>query len=499
VHLREIARLPAIAASRIASPELDLRALSADSRRVDHATAFFARKGGRVDGHAFLQEALGAGAPALFLTDPERYADWAAAPAERLEGLAGLFLARDVPHALAELAAAIYGEPARRMRLLAVTGTNGKTTVTYLAAQMLRAMGEPCAIVGSVGMLLDGEPERLGLTTPEAPELQAFLARCLGEGVSAAAMEASSIGIDRGRTHALAFRAAAFTNLSQDHLDVHGDMESYREAKFRLFTGHEVARAIVNLDDPAGRELAARLEERDSRPALLSFALDRPADLGAQHPRWDAAGVETALRVRGRLYPVRAPLLGRYNLSNLLAAAGLLIASGSTPEAVARAAADTRGAPGRLERVPVPHPFTVLVDYAHTPDALENVLGAVRPLTPGTLWVVFGCGGERDRGKRPRMGAVAERLADRVVLTSDNPRGEPAAAILDAIVRGLRDPRAAARIESREEAIRWTLDRAQPGDLVLIAGKGHETDQEIAGRRLPFSDQAVVRAWSEER
>ena len=359
-------------------------------------------------------------------------------------------------------------------------------------------MGTPCGIAGTLGMTLDDRPADLGLTTPEAPDIQRFLARCREDGTGAVAMEASSIGIALARTRGLSFRAAAFTNLTQDHLDFHGGMERYREAKFDLFLRHEVARAVVNLDDSAGRELAARLEASGAPPAL-GFAVSGDAELRTEGASWDASGMRGALCLGERRAPFASPLLGRFNLSNLLAAVGLLTATGAEFEAVAAAAAAGVGAPGRFERIPVPHGFTVVVDYAHTPDALENALETAREIAAGELWAVFGCGGERDTAKRPRMGAIAERLAERTVLTSDNPRGEPPEAILDQIARGLRDPGAAVRIEAREEAIRWALDRARDGDLVLIAGKGHETYQEIEGQRLPFSDREVVEAWAGEK
>jgi UDP-N-acetylmuramoyl-L-alanyl-D-glutamate--2,6-diaminopimelate ligase len=493
MQLQRIARLPGIRAARLIEPGYDLRAVHHDSRRLDSATAFYALRGQKTDGHAFVAEAVRAGAPAVFVSDEARFADLERGSPE---GLKAWFLVEDGRGRLAELARDIHGDPSRQMRLLAVTGTNGKTTTTHLAAQMLRAMGEPCAIIGSVGMWLGHACVHPGLTTPEAPDVQAFLARCLAEGVRAAAMEASSIGIATGRTLGLSFAAAAFTNLTLDHLDFHGSLEAYRSTKFHLFLESDgpAPRAVINLDDPTGAELEAALRAR-GRPAF-TFALDGPADLTAEGVGWDSGGVSGRLRKGESSVPFRAPMLGRYNLSNLLAAAGLLLVTGSALEDVATAASHAKGAPGRLERVPTRRGFTVLVDYAHTPDALDNVLRAVRPMTAGRLWVVFGCGGERDRAKRPLMGAIAERLADRVVLTSDNPRGEAPGAILDEIARGLRDPKRARRIEDRREAIRWTLEQARRGDLVLIAGKGHETYQEIAGRRLPFRDQQIVREWA---
>ena len=483
--------------SRLGQPDLVLRDLTCDSRQAGPETGFFALQGARHDGHQFVGDAVQAGAPAVFVTDPEAFARLEEAPAPP----GGTFLVSGGREALADLSAELYGHPSRELRLLGVTGTNGKTTVTHLAAQLLRAMGTPCGIAGTLGMTLGDSPAELGLTTPEAPDIQRFLSRCREGGIGAVAMEASSIGIAMARTRGLSFRGAAFTNLTQDHLDYHGTMERYRDAKFDLFLRHEVARAVVNLDDPTGRELAARLKSSGAPPAL-GFAAEGVAGGGAElrmeGASWDTAGMRGELCLGERRAPFASPLLGRFNLSNLLAAVGLLTATGAEFEAVAAVAAAGVGAPGRFERIPVPHGFTVVVDYAHTPDALVNALETAREIAAGALWVVFGCGGERDAAKRPRMGAIAERLAERTILTSDNPRGEPPGAILDQIARGLRDPGAAVRIEAREEAIRWTLGRAREGDLVLIAGKGHETYQEIEGRRLPFSDREVVQAWAGE-
>ncbi len=491
-------------ANSLARPEFDLSAVQCDSRRVNSATAFFALKGASHDGHRFAEGAVAAGAPALFLSERAAYDRWCDLSAGALQGV---FLVREGRRALALLAAEIYGHPSRQLTLLGVTGTNGKTTVTHMAAQLLEATGGRCAIIGSLGMRPGEPPGDGGLTTPEAPETQAFLRECVRGGFDTVAMEASSIGLAVGRTHGLAYRAAAFTNLTPEHLDFHGDMASYGEAKNRLFLEHDVGRAVINLDDPAGRRLVERLSTADPKGSPpLTYSLDPSANpqatLALEEITAGTEGMGGTMRLHEQgqgqqHHAVRIPLLGRYNLSNLLAAMGLLIAGGYPAEALARAASQCRGAPGRFERVALPHPFTAIVDYAHTPDALENLLGAARELVGrGRLLLLFGCGGERDAAKRPLMGMIARRLADRVVITSDNPRGEPPGNILDEIEQGLDGMDGVTRIESRAEAIAAILDQARAGDLVLIAGKGHEQYQEIGGRRFPFNDRREVMKWA---
>jgi UDP-N-acetylmuramoyl-L-alanyl-D-glutamate--2,6-diaminopimelate ligase len=496
MNLEDLARQPQVERFLLIEPGRALAALHCDSRQVNPQTAFLALKGLRTDGHRFLDDALARGAPALLVTEGEAFERLRASPPP---GLGGLFLVREGRVALAELAGTLAGHPSRRMALYGVTGTNGKTTVTHLVAQLLRARGRPCALIGTLGMKGAGRTVAAERTTPEAPDLQGFLAHCLAQGVTAAAMEVSSIGIALERTRGLRFHAAAFTNLTQDHLDFHADLAVYREEKFRLFLEYDSGGAVANLDDPAGRELAGRIAAAGRGGALITFALEGPADLALEGVQPDGPGVRGRIRFRDEAHPFRFSLLGAFNRSNLLAAVGLLLAGGEPLEHLAVAAESCEGAPGRFERVPVPAPFTVVVDYAHSPDALENLLRAARPLTRGRLRLLFGCGGERDTGKRPLMGALAERLADEVVLTNDNPRGEDPLAILAAIRAGMRGTTPTETIPERAEAIRHLLARSQPGDLLLLAGKGDEAYQEIAGKKRPFSDRAVVLEWARDR
>ena len=496
MRLEDLARLPCVLRATVQRPGFELRAVHCDSRQVDGRTGFLALRGLQTDGHRFLDAARAAGAPVLLVSDLAHYRRLTAQP---LETLAGVILVRPGRTVLAELAAEVYGWPARHLSLLGVTGTNGKTTVTHLAAQMLAGLGKRCAILGTLGMNIWGEPEPGARTTPEAPEIQEFLRRCVAARVQAAAMEVSSIGIALERSRGLPFSAAAFTNLTRDHLDFHGDWDAYREAKFRLFLEYDTQAAVVNLDDAAGRMLAERLRAAGRGARLVTYSLDGRADLFIDGQQADGEEMRGVLRYRGMKAAFRYRLLGRFNLYNLLAAVGLLLAAGYPLPDLAGAAEGCQGARGRFERVALDAPFTVVVDYAHSPDALENLLRAARPLAGGCLQVLFGCGGDRDRAKRPMMGGIAERLADRIVLSNDNPRGEDPQAILAEIAAGMNGSKPMLQIADRREAIWQLLDQAVAGDVILIAGKGDETYQEIAGKNYPFDDRQVVRDWAASR
>lgn len=509
--LKELANQPFVARARVAEAGFDLQGVTVDSRRAGRGVGFFAVAGLREDGHAYLERALAGGAPVLFFTDGAAFEAWeertgetSGPPAPPTAPL-GTFLVEGGRAGLARLASALWGAPSRRLELLAVTGTNGKTTVAHLVRHLSGAAGTPCAVIGTLGMALPGaEPGGALRTTPEAPEVEAFLAACVAEGVGRVAMEATSIGIALERTRALAFRAAAFTNLTREHLDFHGTFDAYREAKFRLFLAHETGAAVVNLDDPTGRELAGRLgRERPGLP-VLTFSAAGQGELTLEGVERGGKGSRGWFRYGGERFAFETPLVGDFNLSNLLAAMGLLLAAGEAPGPLAGAVAACGPAPGRFERVARELPFTVVVDYAHTPDALEHALGAARRALgdrPGArVLVLVGCGGERDREKRPLMGGAAERLADVAVLTSDNPRGESPEAILAELATGLTgDGGEVHQMVERAEAIRWVLEKARPGDLVLLAGKGHEPYQEIGGRRLAFDDREQVRRWAAEQ
>jgi UDP-N-acetylmuramoyl-L-alanyl-D-glutamate--2,6-diaminopimelate ligase len=456
-----------------------------DSRQVRTGDLFLAYPGDLADGRRFIADAIARGAAAVLWEESDDFAwnpDWRVAnlPVRGLRSLCG------------PLAHAVCGNPSERLSLIAITGTNGKTTISqWIGATHPRT----CAIIGTLGAGLSGQLVDTGFTTPEATTLMRTLAEFADAEVQACALEASSIGIEEGRLNGARVDVAVFTNLTRDHLDYHGTMASYAAAKEALFAWPRLRLAIVNLDDPFGCELAAR----SSATKIVGYTqVDAP---NHQQGIIRAEQVEEALG--GLCFVLSAPsgrarvetrLIGRYNVSNLLAVAAVLIDAGLTPKEVATKFADLAPPPGRLEKIGGHNEPLIVVDYAHTPDALENALQALRDVakTRGAgLTVVFGCGGDRDQGKRPLMGAVATRLADRVVLTSDNPRSEAAAAILAQIQLGAP---AADVLPDRAEAIRQTIAAAHPADVVLIAGKGHESYQEIAGVRRPFSDVAEARA-----
>lgn len=468
--------------------DVEVCGLAHDSRQVRPGFIYCALKGGRTDGALFIDQAIEAGAVAI-LSDAE---------ASRT-GVAWL---RSVEprRALAALAAAFHGHPSRALRVAGVTGTNGKTTVAFLLHHLFKASRGRAGLIGTVGYD-DGLVQRpASHTTPESVELQEWLARMVEHGCGGVAMEVSSHALVQQRVHGLAFDAAIFTNLTQDHLDYHGTMEAYFEAKALLFD-HLAAQsekkpvAVINIDDPAGRRLVTRV---GSRARVLRYGLGATADYRATNVRFDAAGTQYQLEVGERKLLVRLPLIGRFNVMNSLAALAGATACGLNLREAVTNLAQAPQVPGRLESVAGRRSFRVFVDYAHTPDALENALSTLRELGPRRLLAVFGCGGDRDAGKRPLMGAVAARLADYAILTSDNPRGEPPAAILDEIKAGFTTP-AFEIIEDRRQAIGRAIELAQEGDIILLAGKGHEDYQIFADHTVEFDDRVVARRFIEQK
>ncbi len=471
-----LARAGLLAGTRGPLPEF-VTAVADDSRRAAPGALFVAVRGSRQDGHAFLPDAERRGAAAALVED---------AAATSLPAL----VARDGRRAAAVAAAAFYGEPARGLALVGVTGTNGKTTTAGMLRHLLDEPGRPSASVGTLGVLAGsaGEPVPggAGLTTPGPVELQRLLRALADRGVRAVAMEVSSHALDQRRVEGVGFDAAVFTNLTRDHLDYHGTMEAYLEAKARL-VGHLApsGAAVVNADDPAWRALPPA-----ARTVAYSAAGAPGADVAAELARFDPAGSTFALRAGGARASVRLPLVGDFNVANAVAAAAAALALGMPLAEAARRLGTLPQVPGRLERLR--ERPAVLRDYAHTPDALERALRAVRPFATGRLVVVFGAGGDRDRGKRPEMGRVAAALADRVILTSDNPRTEDPERILDDIEAGMGGA-PHERVEDRRAAIARALAVAGPDDLVLLAGKGHETYQIRGTETLPFDEAAIVR------
>lgn len=461
---------------------VDVRSVVHDSRRVEPGSLFCCVRGEQTDGHRFAGDAARAGAVAALVEEPLG------------SGLTEVVVP-SVRAAMGPVAATFHGHPSRALRLLGVTGTNGKTTTTYLLEQIGRAAGETTGVIGTVETRIGDVHETPTHTTPEAPELQALLARMRDAGVTTVAMEVSSHALDQHRVTGCWFAATCFTNLSHDHLDYHGTLDAYLAAKELLFTPDATRAVAVNLDDARGSAVAARARSRGLH-AVTYGTLDAP-DVHARAVQHSAQGVRiTVADAAAGAVELTSPLVGDFNVSNVLAAYTTARLAGVPRDAIVDGLARPVVVPGRMERVDAGQPFLVLVDYAHTPDALQRVLHAARLLAgdAGRLLVVFGCGGDRDRAKRPRMGAVASRYADLTIVTTDNPRGESPATIADEVVAGVDEPRTQLVVElDRRIAIRDALRRARPGDVVVIAGKGHETGQTFADRTVPFDDRLVAR------
>ncbi len=458
--------------------------LAYDSRRVTPGRLFVAIRGLKTDGHRFIPEVLAKGAAGVVAENPDPL------PGERRFRV----LVPDTREALARLADAYFGFPSMDLLLVGITGTNGKTTTSYLVDALLQAMGHVTGVIGTIQYRIGSAGRPAGQTTPEALELQALLAEMRDAGVTACAMEVSSHALELRRVEGIRFRVGIFTNLTQDHLDFHGTMACYQAAKARLFAMLPPdGWALLNADDSAHHAMAA-----ETRARVLTYGLDPTAQIRAT--RWDSTlkGVTMTVETPAGNLQITSPLIGGHNVSNLLAATGVGIALGIPPKRIAEVLAEVYAVPGRFERVEAGQPFLVVVDYAHTPDALERVLKTARRLTPGRLGVVFGCGGDRDRGKRPRMGGIAARLADFTWVTSDNPRSEEPELIIREILAGVGSSESVAIFPNRGEAIRAALRWAQSGDTVLIAGKGHETGQIIGNTVHPFDDREVARSILKE-
>jgi UDP-N-acetylmuramoyl-L-alanyl-D-glutamate--2,6-diaminopimelate ligase len=444
----------------------EVRDLAYDANAVSPGALFFCVPGARADGHQFAGDAVSRGAVALVV---EREVGQ---PVPQL-------VVPNVRAAMAVAADEFFGRPSERLQVAGVTGTSGKTTTAFLLYAILDAAGRRPGLLGTIERRIGDERRPASLNTPEAIDLQRTLREMLAAGHASCAMEATSHASEQHRLDRVRFAALVFTNLTQDHLDFHGTMERYFEAKRRLFDG---APAAVNIGDDWGRRLACELGD----PVTFGFAADadvRPEELEltSEGSRFRAAGIELRSRLRGR-----------FNVENILGAVAAARLLEVDDEAIAAGVAALEGVPGRFEPVDEGQPFTVLVDYSHKPDALANVLHAARGLSEGRVICVFGCGGDRDRGKRPLMGRIATELADLAIVTSDNPRSEDPLAIIDDVVAGV----AAGELEiepDRRAAIERAVSHARPGDVILIAGKGHEQGQEVNGRRLPFDDREVAR------
>jgi UDP-N-acetylmuramoyl-L-alanyl-D-glutamate--2,6-diaminopimelate ligase len=490
------AALNPIAVTGFQGPGPEVTALHYRSQDVQPGGVFVAMRGQAADGHDFIADARKRGAVAVVAEKP-------------VAGPGIVVTVPDTRQALAELAASYYGRPSEQLTVIAVTGTNGKTTTTFLVEGILAQAGLSTGVIGTINYRHTGRSYPSPVTTPESLDLQRILAEMRAAGVSHAVLEASSHAIDLQRIHACSIDVGVFTNLSQDHLDFHGSMAAYWATKKRLFTrflptGPKAARAaaVINTDSAHGRELAEQVALRVIRTGT------RP-DCGVRGEQFacDLQGIRGDIAVGARRVTVRSPLVGRHNIENLLCAAGVGVALGIDPEVIGAGLEAVRCVPGRLERVEDPGGRAVYVDYSHTPDALENALTALRALTSGRIICVFGCGGDRDRTKRPLMGGIAARLSDLAIVTSDNPRTEDPVAILDQIVPGIlaegvpavdgpdiaalagREGKGFVAEPDRRKAIDLGIRAARPGDTVLIAGKGHEPYQIIGHQVIHFDDR----------
>ncbi len=464
---------------------VEVSGLSLDSRQVKPGDLFFGLSGMKQDGQAFVRQALSAGAVAAVV-------------GENLE-LPGATVVRvnEPRRALAQASVRFFHHPSLELRLVGVTGTNGKTTTTLVIESIFRAAGWTSGVIGTTGVRIAGEARPSAFTTPEAPELQGLLRQMVDRGVAAAALEVSSHALVQRRSHGLECDVVVFTNLSHDHLDYHGTLEAYLDAKLMLFDGRnrlepvKATTAVLNADDPAFAKV--RAAARRGGLALRTFGEKEGADVRILSITPGRDGLTVGLAETGGSVSVRVPLLGRHNAWNAAAAFTSARALGIGADVAARGIAATPAVPGRLERVPALRPFDVVVDYAHTPDALERALAAAHEHARGRVLLVFGCGGDRDRAKRPLMGRIAAEHSDLAWVTSDNPRGEDPLAIAREVMAGASGARTLRLEPDRRAAIRAALAAAKPDDLVLIAGKGHETTQTIGASVLPFDDRAVAR------
>jgi UDP-N-acetylmuramoyl-L-alanyl-D-glutamate--2,6-diaminopimelate ligase len=455
-------------------PEVEIAGLAYDARAVAPGSLFFCVRGFTRDGHDFAQEALHRGAAALVVD-------------HRLDLDAPQVIVPDVRASMAPAAARFYADPTARLQVAGITGTNGKTTTAYLLRSLLEAAGRQTGLLGTVTSIVGGVEHAVQRTTPEAIDLQRTFREMLEGGDVACTMEVSSHALELHRADAIHFAAAVFTNLTQDHLDFHPTMEDYFAAKRRLFAELRPAASVVNLDDPYGARLSAELD------APVTFGLESAeADFRATELQTGLSGTRFLLHTPDGRLRVSSPLRGRFNVLNALGAVAAARCLDVSLDTALQALERAGQVPGRFQPVDEGQAFAVLVDYAHTPDSLDNVLRAARSLSEGTLHVVFGCGGDRDRGKRPLMGEIAARLADQVFVTSDNPRSEDPEAIIEQILAGIDRP--VHHDPDRRRAIGEAIAAARSGDVVVIAGKGHEQGQEFEnGRKIPFDDVAVAR------
>lgn len=468
------------------SLDAEVRGLAYDSRKVRKGVIFFALRGTKIDGHDFIAKAIEDDAAAIVAETappPDCTTPW--------------LHVKDSRAALAEMSAEFFGNPSRQMTIGGVTGTNGKTTTAFLLHHLLNHAQLRCGLLGTVVYDVGGQMRAATHTTPESLELQGLLADMVKNGCRAAAMEVSSHALEQHRARGVKFSAAIFTNLTQDHLDFHGTMEAYFKAKAKLFAivaADPKGKLVINTDDKWGRML---VDEHKDHPGLLTYGFAVQSTYRVVNPRYDLTGTTYELEHKGRSLLVRTPLIGQFNVYNSIAAIAAAHAMGCNFRDSVRAMANAPQIPGRMERVSADNSkFHVFVDYAHTPDGLINALSTARALRPERIVTVFGCGGDRDRTKRPLMAKAVEEQSDICILTSDNPRTEDPERIMDDACKGFKRS-SFARIPDRKDAIWQAIQNSKPGDIIIIAGKGHETYQDIQGVKHPFDDRKVAKAHLE--
>ncbi|MEX2476165.1 UDP-N-acetylmuramoyl-L-alanyl-D-glutamate--2,6-diaminopimelate ligase [Marinobacter sp.] len=464
--------------------DVTIHGLQTDSRQVTSGDAFIALSGQHTPADYYVDHAVKSGASVIILEAEE--------PGECREHHGALVVpVQGLRARLGKIADRFFEHPSQRLRLIGVTGTNGKTSVSQYIAHLLQNTGTPCGVLGTLGYGMPGALQVASHTTPDVVQVNRVLSRIIAQGGRAAAMEVSSHALDQGRVDRLAMTGAVFTNLTRDHLDYHGSMGAYGAAKAKLFEREELHFAVVNFDDPFGRQLYGQLAGKCDR---VRYSLhEAQTELWLTRFEPSSHGFSASIDGEWGAFDIDVPLMGSFNASNVLAAMAAVLSLGVPVDRVQQAVTTLQPPPGRLESFTGAGGVRVIVDYAHTPDALANALAALRPHVSGKLWCVFGCGGDRDSGKRPEMAAEAEKRADAVVVTDDNPRTEKPEAIARDILSGFAHPDVVTVIHDRAEAIAYALRQAVEGDVVLIAGKGHETYQEIAGQRVHFSDAEQVR------
>jgi len=485
-----LTKIPAVLT--IGPSDREITSLCYDSRRAQKSSLFVALRGEKADGNQFIEQAIERGAVAVVSEEEQTQ-----------QPRATLIVVPSARNALADLASEFYGRPSLGLKVAGITGTNGKTTTAFLLKHLCEAVQLRAGLIGTIRYEIGDRILPAPRTTPESLDLQELLYQIRSAGCRAVAMEVSSHALEQGRDRNVEYDTAIFTNLTQDHLDYHHTMDAYFEAKLGMFTRmaeqpHKKGKAVVNIDDRWGQRLLQRLAKDLPALPVVTYGMNARADFRASAVKSDISGTQYQLDAQGKTYLVRLPLIGSFNVYNSLAALAGAAAMGVDLRTAVKALADAPSVPGRLEPVPVKRQYRVFVDYAHTDDALNNVMKTLRDLSPRRLIVVFGCGGNRDTAKRPLMAEAVERGADWAIVTSDNPRKESPEAIIEEVQAGFRNKNYEAIVD-RREAIYRAISLAGPRDIVLIAGKGHETTQEFADMTVPFDDLAVARAAIEAK